>query len=144
MMEIHSLGGGLPLSIFIVKIKWHFFENAESFSAGGGKNGATEIAFRPNSEMEIISVFFQAQLMESLSVSNMYYIWLNPNFILYILVLVPFSIMLFLHHYDRFRVIPVSNFGDVESSWPYLSVPRVSFRPACRGDMSTQSWPSEM
>ena len=105
-----------------------------------------ESPFGQNSEMEIISVFFQAQLMESLSASNMYYIWLNPNFILHILVLVLFSIELFLHCYGCFRDIPVSNFGDFESSWACLSVPRVSnlFQPDHGGDMSTQSWPSEM
>jgi hypothetical protein len=47
MMEIHFFWRDLPFSIFLEKIKWHFSENAESFSAGGEKNGTSEIAFRP-------------------------------------------------------------------------------------------------
>ena len=86
---------GLTDFHFSRKNKMALSENAENFSAGGEKKMALlKSPFGQNSEMEIISVFFQAQLMESLSVSNMYYIWLNPNFILYKLVLVLFSIEL--------------------------------------------------
>ena len=47
MMEIHFFWRGLPFSIFLEKIKWHFLKNAEKISAGGEKMALLEIAFRP-------------------------------------------------------------------------------------------------